>query len=163
MAIEIERKFLISSIPPGCPAPRQIRQGYLHNDPSRSVRIRIIEEQSLPPSAYLTIKGPTSAGHFSRHEFEYAIPPQDAIDLLKLCKHDPIEKKRYLFPYGGHLWELDQFEGKNTGLLMAEIELENEKTEFACPPFLEKEVTSDPRYFNLQLAIKPYTTWETNK
>ncbi|MDY0195634.1 MAG: adenylate cyclase, partial [Sulfurovaceae bacterium] len=59
----------------------------------------------------------------------------------------------------GHLWELDIFEEENKGLIVAEIELDDENEEFVVPEWATTEVSSDPRYTNASLSQLPYSQW----
>ncbi len=70
------------------------------------------------------------------------------------------KRKRYIYPYAGHRWEIDEFMDNNDGLVIAEIELKSESEQFDLPPFIETEVTGDPRYYNSNLAKHPYKTWK---
>ena len=159
MPFEIERKFLISQIPTDVHAQKEIRQAYLQADPARSVRVRITEDLKGAPVAYLSIKGPVEPGHFTRQEFEYRIPVDEAEEIMHICDHPPIHKTRYLYHHDNRQWELDVFHGANAGLCIAEIELEAETDIITPPAFVLQEVTGDPRYFNLSLAYHPFTTW----
>ena len=80
--------------------------------------------------------------------------------MLKLCQGPVIEKHRYLLPAGqGRTWEVDVFHGDNEGLIVAEIELDDEAEGFSRPAWLRDEVSTDPRYFNCNLAKDPYKNW----
>jgi adenylate cyclase len=159
MAVETERKFIIANIPSGLTCWQDIKQCYLQAAPQRSVRVRMACDQHGQKSAFITIKGQAQAGRFSRLEFEYPIPPEDAESLMALCDHPPIQKRRYYYAFANRTWELDEFSGANTGLLIAEIELESESDTCTLPPIIRQEVTGDARYFNVNLAYNPYTTW----
>jgi len=152
---ETERKFLVdqNKWKPKTEA-KFIKQGYLTDDPKRSVRIRIYGEK-----AFLTIKGETKG--ITRDEFEYEIPVNDAKALMKMRVTEPIEKKRYKENVNGWEWEIDVFEGKNKGLVMAEIELDDESRKFDLPYWVRDEVTGDKRYFNLWLSKNPFVSWES--
>jgi adenylate cyclase len=151
--IEIERKFLVKTENfPKSGNKTILKQGYLSVDPERVVRVRI--EENL---AWITIKGKMKI--FSRPEFEYEIPVEDAENLLLLSVNPPIEKIRHRITIEGMLWEVDEFLALNQGLLLAEIELESETQEISLPEWVGEEVTSDPRYFNSWLSVHPYTTW----
>lgn len=154
MGIEIEHKFLVSGDGWRRAATQQTRfsQGYLSRDPARTVRVRIAGD-----AAFLTIKGETRGA--SRAEFEYAIPVADARQLLALSDGPVVEKIRYLCPYEGMTWEVDEFLGANAGLVLAEIELESEGQGFGRPAWLGEEVTGDGRYVNANLAVRPFTSW----
>ena len=152
MSTEIERKFLVHGTAWRQGAPVRLRQGYLNRDKERTVRVRIAGSR-----AYLTIKGLTRG--VSRPEFEYEIPLQDGEALLTLCDGVPLEKDRYTLQHAGATWEIDEFLGANAGLVIAEIELKDERQEFERPSWLSTEVSDDPRYFNSSLIEAPYGTW----
>ncbi len=154
MGKEIERKFLIRNTAwqQDATSGTVIKQGYLNFEIERTVRVRIKGKKG-----FLTIKG-KSVG-MSRAEFEYEIPLLDAEELLKMCKAPIIEKKRYIIPMGRLKWEIDIFSGQNQGLELAEIELENETQTIDFPEWIGKEITSDSRYYNSQLAKHPFQQW----
>jgi adenylate cyclase len=145
VAIEIERKFLVTS-DSWKPADRvhHIEQGYLSSGSPASVRVRLQDDV-----ATLTIKSERAG--LVRDEFEYPIPLAEAEQLLRLCSLPPIVKKRHELVYAGKLWQIDVFEGRHAGLVMAEIELTHERESFERPTWLGREVTSDPRYRNSAL------------
>jgi CYTH domain-containing protein len=154
--IEIERKFLVTSEVFKDEAQKSTRiiQGFLNTDPERTVRIRIKGE-----SAFITVKGIGNASGTSRFEWEKEINIQEAEQLLLLCEKGVIEKIRYEIPLGNHTYEVDEFFGENKGLIIAEIELNDENEIFLKPDWLGEEVTGDQRYYNSQLSKKPYTLW----
>lgn len=154
--MEIERKFLIKSQEFKSRAYKilRIRQAYLNSSPERNVRIRITDD-----SAYLTIKGSTSEDGTSRYEWEKEILLADAEALLELCEPGVIDKTRHLVKYRSHLYEVDEFHGANTGLIVAEIELDSADEKFAKPAWLGKEVTGDRRYYNASLLKHPFSEW----
>ena len=97
----------------------------------------------------------------SRYEWEQEIKADDAKQLLKLCEPGAlIDKVRYLVPVGNHVFEVDEFHGQNAGLVVAEVELGSEDESFDRPDFLAEEVTGDVRYYNSQLMLHPFSTWE---
>lgn len=157
MAQEIERKFLLAGEDwRGLAEGVEYRQGYLCASKERSVRVRIAGNQG-----YLTVKGATVGA--IRSEYEYEIPLEDARSMLAdLCPQPQIEKKRYTIPFDGFIWEVDEFFGGNTGLIVAEIELEAEDQAFDRPEWIGEEVTGDPRYYNAALCAAPYNTWQTS-
>jgi len=155
MGREIEKKFLIADNSwQGLAAGKAYCQGYLNSEKGRTVRVRIIGERGI-----LTIKGPSDSG--ARPEFEYDIPVDDAREMLDLLCYKPlIDKIRYCIPFAGFIWEIDEFQGENEGLLMAEIELEYVGQEFTKPSWIGREVTGDSRYYNANLVKHPYTVWK---
>jgi|AP12_2_1047962.scaffolds.fasta_scaffold13294_2 adenylate cyclase len=154
MALEIERKFLVRRGAWRAPDNgTHYRQGYLSTDPARSVRIRLAGER-----AWLTIKGETVG--ITRTEYEYPIPATDAHDMLdRLCKQPLIEKTRYRVEVAGLVWEVDEFDGANAGLVIAEVELADEHQQIILPDWAGEEVTADPRYCNASLVSQPFTRW----
>lgn len=152
MATEIERKFLVQGTDWHSAHGVHIWQGYLNRDKHRTVRVRVAGEQ-----AFLTVKGVSHGA--TRSEFEYGIPVADAVELRLLCDGPIVEKVRRKIMHGGLTWEVDEFLGDNSGLVVAEIELESESQAFALPVWVGQEVTDDPRYFNSNLATHPYNTW----
>ncbi len=96
----------------------------------------------------------------TRLEFEYPIPRVDADEILnELCNGPLLEKYRHRISAGDFVWEIDEFLGANAGLIVAEIELTSESAEFARPDWLGEEVTEDERYYNFNLAQKPFGEW----
>ena len=154
MGVEIERKFLVLGSSWRQGSGTLFSQGYLNRDKDRTVRVRIAGEK-----AFLTIKGRTEGA--SRAEFEYEIPFLDGQELLLLCERPLIEKVRRVIIHEQSTWEVDEFLGDNTGLVVAEIELQSEGQSFVRPEWLGEEVTHDPRYFNSNLSKKPYKSWHT--
>lgn len=156
MGTEIERKFLVVDTPWLGKYPSfQLRQGYLSTTPERTVRVRIEGARG-----WLTIKGrPVGA---ARAEFEYEIPVTDAEQLLAMCPRPIIEKTRHKVVHAGHTWEVDVFSGDNAGLLVAEIELQDEQESFVVPEWVGQDVTADPAYSNAQLSIRPFNTWTSS-
>ena len=107
--------------------------------------------------AFLTVKGPVSG--ISRAEFEYEIPVPEAREMLQLCGGPVIEKIRNKIAIGDHVWEVDEFLAQNEGLVLAEVELSHPDEVVVMPPWIGKEVTGDPRYYNSNLSVHPYGEW----
>lgn len=155
MPLEIERKFLVRSDEWRAQVQSRelLKQGYLTSGAACSIRARVAGEH-----AWLNIKAKRSG--MTRLEFEYPIPRADADEILsELCNGPLLEKYRHRIPAGELVWEIDEFLGANAGLIVAEIELPSEQTSFARPPWLGQEVTDDVRYYNFNLAQKPYREW----
>lgn len=152
MAVEIERKFLVTGSPWEQVPGRRLVQGYLAEQGGVSVRIRLDGGQGI-----LGVKGPTRGT--SRVEVEVGVPLAEAEALLALCGTRVVAKHRHLFPFGDHTWEIDVFEGENLGLVVAEVELGSEEEAPLLPPWVGREVTHDPAYTNLRLAERPFRTW----
>jgi adenylate cyclase len=154
MPREIERKFLLKSDAwrSQVRESRSMSQGYLASADKMSVRVRIAS-----PEAWLNIKAGGLVA--SRVEYEYAIPLDEARELLALAAGPLIEKTRHFVEHGGTTWEIDEFDGENSGLVVAEVELDSEDSAFARPPWLGTEVTHLRRYYNVCLISHPYRAW----
>ncbi len=155
MAHEIERKFLVKndSWKNGCQG-LYCRQGYLFADEEVTVRVRI-----LGGEGFLTVKGRTEG--ITRDEFEYRIPLEDATAMLgSMCRGGLVEKIRHHIEVKGFTWDVDEFLGESSGLVLAEVELEDEDQVPDFPDWLGQEVTGDVRYYNAYLAGNPFSAWK---
>lgn len=156
MPLEIERKFLVTGeFRHQAYHHSRILQGYICSGNGRTVRVRIRDDKG-----FLTIKGPSGKQGLSRYEFETEIPLNDARDLMMLCEPGIIDKTRYLVKSGTHIFEIDEFYGDNEGLIMAEVELSDEKEQFLKPDFIGREVTGDRRFYNSHMRKNPYKLWK---
>jgi len=163
MALEIERKFLvdITKLPRNTlSCGTDLKQGYVPSSTLTTTRVRLAGQQ-----AFLTLKGKRESN--TCLEYEYEIPFQDATEMLEMLCEDIVEKTRYTLPYDNILenksqliWEIDIFKEDNAGLSIAEIELPSAEYVLNLPAWIGKEVSDDSRYFNSQLAKKPFNQFE---
>ena len=154
MAQEIERKYLVvGEFKHLAHNSMHLVQGYIASG-RRTVRVRIGEG-----GAWLTIKGPSRNGGLSRFEWEKEIDAKEALELLQLAEGAVIDKVRYYVDYAGHTIEVDEFNGDNEGLVMAEIELASEDENVELPTWLGREVTGEKRFYNSHLREHPYKEW----
>ena len=147
--MEIERKYLLSALP-----PREIlgpgvaiRQGYIDaGDPEIRVRQKGSE-------LFLTVKA--GAG-VRRQECEVQIPAATFEKLWPLTEGARVAKTRYTVSRGDVRWEIDEFGDALAGLCLAEVELASEAEAVTPPAFLSivRDVTEDPRYKNKSLATR---------
>jgi len=155
MPIEIERKFLLKNQDwrEKVSYAYRIRQGYFGEVGKASIRIRIQDKK-----ANINIKSATLS--MTRQEYEYEIPLNEAEEMLnQLCKQPQVDKTRFIVEQPPHRWEIDEFYGENEGLLVAEIELNDEAEVFEKPAWIGEEVTEDPRFYNVNLIKHPYKDW----
>lgn len=149
MAKEIERKFLVDndSFIPLASSSSHIRQAYISTDPDATVRLRIRDTE-----AWLTIKGRNTGA--VRDEWEFQIPVAEAAEMAeRLCGGFAIDKTRYIVDFEGWKWEIDLFHGHHAGLILAEVEMPSADANPPIPPFVGREVTGDPRYYNSTLSL----------
>ena len=148
MAYEIEHKYLVinDSYKKMATGKVDIRQGYLNRNPDRTVRVR-----TMGSKGFLTIK---SRNHGAKRlEFEYEIPGEEAREILKLAEPGIVEKTRYFVPFGERLWEVDEFHGSLNGVTVAEVEIPDTEIDYEKPPFVGKDITGNPDYYNSNLKI----------
>ena len=151
LPLEIERKYLLSTLPPTAESAPwiDIRQGYL---PGKVIveRLRLARDGD-GDRYYRTVK--TGRG-VARVELEEEIDGRLFEALWPLTEGRRLEKRRHRVPDGDLVWEIDTFTDRP--LVLAEVELPNEALEPAIPfwlrPFLLREVTGVPEYFNSSLA-----------
>ena len=149
MPLEIERKFLVDAkklVRLKLTGGERISQGYLSTEPNKIVRVRIKKNRG-----FITIKGANIG--IVRQEFEYEIPLNDAEEILKLCAPNILKKVRYKVDYAGHVWEVDIFEGKHAGLILAEVEIDSLDEFVKIPDWAGEEVSDNPKYFNSNLVM----------
>ena len=156
MAKEIERKFMIAddSWRDGAEIGSKMRQFYLVAHDAKTVRVRLKDGKK----AVLTIK--IGGARRSRDEFEYEIPVGDVEDLQAFAVGTVVEKTRWIARHDGLTWEIDVFEGALSGLVMAELETEDDIPDDRLPGWVGREVTGIEAYYNAVLALKglPETT-----
>ena len=132
-----------------------MKQAYLGGD-GVSVRVRLAGERAL-----LNIKQVRLG--MQREEFEYPVPLDDGLRLFALAGGGQLEKTRHYLHHGGLLWEIDEFSGRNQGLVVAEVELESVDQAVSLPPWAGSEVTDVERYYNISLATRPFETWSDSE
>jgi len=151
MGIEIERRFLVENEDWKSQAilSEDFSQAYLNSSLNEwATRVRLIDSEK----AYITLK--SSLNGLTNYEFEYSIPTKDAIELIKLSKYK-ITKTRYQLKINKKNWVVDLFEGSNSPLKIAEIELNYESEEIEVPSWCGKEITGIKSLSNASLAKTP--------
>lgn len=143
--MEIERKFLIKTIPEDLESypSRKIEQAYLCRRP-------VVRVRSTDGSFMLTCKGP---GKMAREEINLPLSGEAYASLRAKAEGTVIKKRRYLIPFGKYTIELDHFESPNAGLYLAEVEFESEEEAraFVPPSWFGEDVTQDDRYHNARM------------
>ncbi len=152
MGREIEVKHLVAhdGWRSSAERPMRLAQGYVAVADRTSVRVRVAGDR-----AWLTVK--VGAG-MSRGEYEYAIPVEDAQELLAHAVGTVIDKTRWHVRHDGAEWTVDEFEGALSGLLLAELELDSEDSRYAVPDWAGEDVTGRPEYLNSSLSIRGLPT-----
>ena len=148
--MEIERKFLIKKLPDNLTSykARKIEQAYLCTDPV----VRVRRDNDV---YYLTYK---SKGMIVREEYNLPLTKEAYGHLLAKADGNIITKTRYEIPEKDNLTiELDVFEGKFDGLLLAEVEFasEEEALGYIPPEWFGEDVSNSSKYHNSTLSRLP--------
>jgi CYTH domain-containing protein len=154
MSIEIERKFLVNKIPENIVNTIDIKQYYISINPKMVQRLRFFNNDK----AIISFKERSSS--IAKHEFEYEIPLLEARKLISFINTPFIVKKRHYIKFDSMKWEVDEFLGKNKGLIVAEIELIKIDQKIKTPEWVTNEISKDQKYSNFNLALHPFTLWE---
>jgi CYTH domain-containing protein len=146
---EIERKFLVRELPADLANCRrsEISQGYLVSlDDGLQVRLRKSGERYS-----LTFK--RGLGNV-REEREVELTAEQFSALWPATEGRRLLKTRYDIPLGDLVVEIDVYGGRHEGLVVAEVEFDDEESarDFHPPDWLGDDVTGDPRYSNQLLA-----------
>ena len=155
---ERERRFLVDepSFLEGA-SWSWISQAYVFAEGGYAIRVRIEKssDDSGASIATLTAKGPRVGT--DRPEYNLDVSLQFAKNIIDRSDR-VITKKRYSFPSGGQVWDVDVFEGDNAGLIIAELEGDN--IEDVQPPWWAiREITGEPRFNNDELVKNPVSEW----
>ncbi len=147
--MEIERKFLVKSLPDNLESYEQkrIAQGYLSTNPV--VRIRRSNDEY-----YLTYKG---KGLMVREEYDLPLTAEAFEHMLPKIDGILIDKVRYLIPLeGGYTAELDIFQGHLAPLRLVEVEFDSveDADAFVAPEWFGDDVTNSGKYHNSNLSQK---------
>jgi CYTH domain-containing protein len=148
MALEIERKFLVTS--PGWKASVvrsvRIRDGLIANNKGHKARVRIANDVA-------TIALKSRRLGLVRTEFEYVIPYRDAEEILRvMCDGNVLDKVRHFVSHAGNTWQVDLYEGLLDGIVLAEIELTDTDQQLTLPDWIGEEVTADPNYRKINMV-----------
>jgi len=150
--MEIERKFLVKDKNlPFLPLEyTYIRQAYIPTTQGFCVRVRLTGTHlAVLQNAEMTVK--RGVTKISRYEINVPMDLAKAQELYALVP-DKLEKMRYRVPFKAHTWEIDLFQNRHQGLILAELELQSENEIFELPPWVGLEVTGDPQFLNENLA-----------
>lgn len=164
--IEVERKYLVNSIPDKYLInPVKITQGYLstndHTTDLSVVRVRIQEDLELQNTrSFLTIKGKREG--ITCPEFEYAIPVDEAREMLSTLALKTLTKTRYRFEHDDKLFEVDFFHGILEGLIIMEVELSSESEIVNIPSDIDCLETLDHKFSNSNLINLDYNPLRIN-
>ena len=147
---EIERKFLLKRFPPGLKKfPHDtIEQGYLAVGRG-GLQVRLRKKGSVRS---LTFKQGTKG---EREEREIRLSVEQFNTLWPATAGRRLTKVRYDVPWKRHTIEIDIYRGRHDGLVVAEVEFDNQRScaAFQPPDWIGRDVTGKPKYSNVALAL----------
>ncbi len=74
--------------------------------------------------------------------------------------HKEVTKTRYSYIHtDGKVWEFDQYEGENEGIVLADIELKDEEEKFEIPGWIGQETTKLKKITNNSFSEHPFLHW----
>jgi CYTH domain-containing protein len=161
MKIEIERKFLLKSLPNKLPDQSvEIEQYYLKNKSGIWERSRYWKSTNGDVKYIHTIKKNISKG--VNIEDEYLMSEKEFLNFKDLCFNKKIESKhikkvRHIYNDGELFWEVDEFKA-DYHLIIAEIEIPKKSYKINIPDYINDvlllEVTGLKQFNNRSLSIK---------
>ncbi|MBQ6537850.1 MAG: CYTH domain-containing protein [Eubacterium sp.] len=149
--MEIEKKYLVDTLPfePERFPKHEIEQAYICKAPTLRIRKKddafiFTYKNRIKTDKQLNISD----------EVECDLDQKTYEHLLAKADGKVIKKTRYLVPYDGYTIELDIFHGDHEGLMLAEVEFENEEdvTYFIKPYWFGDDVSGQYKYTNSYLA-----------
>ncbi|MCC6317070.1 MAG: CHAD domain-containing protein [Gemmatimonadaceae bacterium] len=149
--VEIERKYLLSRVPPSMPRAEvwEIEQGYVPGE-------RLVERlrRVVTPDGETWFRTVKSGRGVARVELEEATTPEIFAAMWPLTTGRRVRKRRHRVAEGQRFWEVDEFTDRD--LVLAEIELASVDEPVEIPawlaPVLVRDVTGEPEYVNANLA-----------
>lgn len=146
---EIERKFLLKGLPPDLEKceNRPIEQGYIAATRD-GMQVRLRKAGTRHTLAVKQGRG------LKRCEWEIDLIPEQFNELWPATEGRRLTKTRYDVPFGDHTIEVDIYAGRNKGLVVAELEFDDEEQcrNFRPPDWFDREVSGKSRYSNVRLA-----------
>ncbi len=161
MKLEIERKFLLKSLPDiKADQVVEIEQFYFKNDKGIWERARSWFSSNGDKKYIHTVK--KSVSKSVNIEDEHDLTFKQFISFKNKCYKTPddskyIKKTRYIYKDGSLKWEIDEF-NNDYKLIIAEIEIPRQDYEVIIPDYLKDlvliEVTGMKPFSNRSLSLK---------
>ncbi len=163
MNIEIERKFLLKSLPDKAPDETiEMNQWYLKNSDNIWERARSCYSDKNGLYFIHTIKTPTEKSNINMEDEKF-LTLSEFNKFIEKCRNDSesryISKDRLIFKNDGDdlFWEVDIFKNGHH-LIIAELEIPTEEYEINIPSFINDkillEVTEMSQFSNKNLSNK---------
>ena len=167
MPRENKRRFLASRLPPAEPrAETMIRQVYWRLGNGWCLRLRREGQPDEAPRDTIALKGPRTRS--TRVQYDWTLPAEPDLSdeertatvaaLFRAGGSHRIVKSRRSYLLDGQLWGVDEFHWENSGLIIAELELQDpgELRRVRVPSWCLREITADTDFDGESLAFHPY-------
>lgn len=147
--LEREQRWLLHEVPPNARPRSEIVDRYV-----RSTRLRLRQVTTQDQVTYkLGQKVRLTATDPERVKLTNLYLNADEYGILGALPAAEIGKSRFVISWGLVELAVDQFHGRLSGLVLAEIELGPDDDLFELPPFALRDVTHDERYSGGALAM----------
>ena len=168
MPKEIERQFVVNDTHPewlrikdSLPKKR-LAQATIHRGDGNKLRVRVIEDlQTGEKSAHFAFKVQKKSKRTEpniRDEFEWEVPLRVALYIM--IGHIEVHKLRHEYVHtDGHVWEVDEYEGTNAGITIADLELQSLDETFTVPEWIGQETTKNKKITNNSFSNHPFLNW----
>ncbi len=168
MAKEIERQFVVNDEHPEwkrivdtLPKKRLI-QTTIHRGDGNKLRVRLIDDlKNGKKSALFAFKVQKKSRRTEpnvREEYEWEVPYRVAMYIM--IGHIEVRKLRHEYTHtDGKIWEIDMYEGANTGIVIADLELATMHEKYEIPEWIGQETTKNKKITNNSFSLHPYMNW----
>lgn len=154
--IELEKTYLAKELPKGLEKCeyKEIVDIYLPKESGHP----ILRLRKNGDNYEMTKKAPVKEGDASRQIEQTIILDAEEFEALQKVPGKRVSKNRYRYPYKGMIAEIDIFTGDLSGLVIVDVEFENEndKNNFSMPEFCLKDVTQEKFLAGGMLCGKKY-------
>lgn len=149
---EVERKFLLTAIPPGSMFQADITDHYIINTTLRLRKVQTERDVTFKFAQKLRARP-----HDARVIFHtnFYLSETEYVFLVSTLPSHRLEKKRFRFHGEPRPMGIDQFQGPLEGLVMAEVDFgpNGDPSSLTMPSFAVAEVTDDERFTGARLAV----------
>ncbi|NUM46848.1 MAG: hypothetical protein HUU38_19250 [Anaerolineales bacterium] len=147
--IERERRYRLTQLPPDLPPDSPHTRIIDRYIPGTRLRLRRMENETGNVTALkLTQKYDPPTGTGLETIITNLYLNETEFQALSYLEGPTLCKRRYPYPFNGKTYAIDVFEGPLHGLILCELELDEQTAAqpIPIPPFAAREVTDDPTF-----------------
>ncbi len=153
--IERERRYLLAQLPPGLTPDSPHTRIIDRYIPGTRLRLRRMEDETGKVTALkLTQKYDPPVGTGLETIITNLYLNETEFQTLACLEGPTLHKRRYPYPFNGRTYVIDVFEGPLNGLILCELELDEQTAAQPIPPFAVCEVTDDPTFTGGHLVTR---------